>query len=190
MTFLANILKNKIKRFVNKKFRPELLAYLGVPNNINWRTNFSYPEKISIGRYVRIGRDCILDGEGGLFIDDGTILAAKVTILTSSHVYEQRDYIPYNQNDDYKPVKIGKGVWIGWGALIIPGITIGDGAIVGMGAVVTHNVDTGSVVGGNPAIKLKDRDTDWIKEMVKAERYYQKAVLEAGLSRPGRQKTS
>ncbi|MOA44288.1 Maltose O-acetyltransferase [compost metagenome] len=50
-----------------------------------------------------------------------------------------------------KPVSIGSNVWIGAGALILPGVTIGDDAIVGAGSVVTRDVEAGATVMGNPA---------------------------------------
>jgi maltose O-acetyltransferase len=50
-----------------------------------------------------------------------------------------------------RPIAIGANVWIGGGALVLPGVTIGDGAIVGAGAVVTRDVPRGSTVVGNPA---------------------------------------
>jgi maltose O-acetyltransferase len=50
-----------------------------------------------------------------------------------------------------RPIVIGADVWIGGGALILPGVTIDDGAIVGAGAVVTRDVAAGSTVVGNPA---------------------------------------
>ena len=50
-----------------------------------------------------------------------------------------------------RPVRIGNDVWIGGGAIILPGITIGDGAIVGAGSVVTRDVGAGATVAGNPA---------------------------------------
>jgi len=50
-----------------------------------------------------------------------------------------------------KPVRIGRDVWIGGAALIMPGVTVGDGAVVGAGSVVTRDVEAGATVMGNPA---------------------------------------
>ena len=49
------------------------------------------------------------------------------------------------------PIHIGKWVWIGANATVLPGVTIGDGAIVATGAVVTKDVPENTVVGGIPA---------------------------------------
>jgi maltose O-acetyltransferase len=50
-----------------------------------------------------------------------------------------------------RPVSIGANVWIGAGAIILPGVTIGADALVGAGAVVTRDVRPGATVVGNPA---------------------------------------
>jgi len=50
-----------------------------------------------------------------------------------------------------RPVHIGSDVWIGGGAILLPGITVGDGAVIGAGSVVTRNVAAGETVTGNPA---------------------------------------
>ena len=52
---------------------------------------------------------------------------------------------------------IGNDVWIGMGAVIMPGVTIGDGALVGAHSVVVKDVPAYSIVGGNPAKVLKQR---------------------------------
>lgn len=58
-----------------------------------------------------------------------------------------------------RPITIGDDVWIGGGAIVLPGITVGDGAVIGAGAVVTRDVAPYAVVAGNPAKVVK-----WTKE--------------------------
>jgi maltose O-acetyltransferase len=55
-----------------------------------------------------------------------------------------------------KAITVEDGVWIGGGAIILPGVTIGHYAVVGAGAVVTKNVQPYAVVGGNPAKFIKE----------------------------------
>jgi virginiamycin A acetyltransferase len=52
---------------------------------------------------------------------------------------------------------IGNDVWIGYDALIMPGIQIGDGAIIATRAVVTRHVEPYAIVGGNPALEIRKR---------------------------------
>lgn len=65
----------------------------------------------------------------------------------------------YLENSKYA-CKIGADVWVGYGAIILSGVTIGDGAIVGAGAVVTKDVEPYTIVAGNPAKVIRKRFTD------------------------------
>jgi maltose O-acetyltransferase len=56
-----------------------------------------------------------------------------------------------------KAIAIGKNVWIGGGAILLPGITIGDDAIIGAGSVVTRDVAPGTTVAGNPARPVQSK---------------------------------
>jgi len=144
---------------------------------------FVFPKKIHLGSWVRIGKRCYLNGEGGIEIGDGTVFAPEVVVLSSTHRHDQDNYLPYDQYDEFRKVAIGRGVWIGHRAMIVPGVTIGDGAIIAMGAVVSKDVESGAIVGGNPAKLLGQRDTELIKHLVQQNRYYQKEAIENGLKR-------
>jgi maltose O-acetyltransferase len=50
-----------------------------------------------------------------------------------------------------RPVRIGRNVWIGAGAIILPGVSVGDDALIGAGSVVTRYVPAGATAFGNPA---------------------------------------
>ena len=82
-------------------------------------------------------------------IGDRTQIGPGVQILTADH---PRDPARRRAGLEFgRPVKIGADVWIGGGAIVLPGVTIGDEAIVGAGAVVTRDVPAGVTVVGNPA---------------------------------------
>ena len=75
---------------------------------------------------------------------------------TFSHAHDRID-IPMDQQG-FEPERImyiGDDVWIGAGALILPGVTVGDGAIVGAGAVVTKDVPAGETYAGVPARSIE-----------------------------------
>ena len=180
-----------LRKLYNKQLRKRqklhLLHHLGRPTYIDVDVRLSFPKNISIGKYCRIGRECHLDGDGGLSIGDGSILAPRVVILTSSHNYNQESLLPYNHEEVKKPVKIGRGCWLGWGCIISPGVTIEDGAVVAMGSVVTKDVKKGAIVGGNPAKEIKTRtNSDQLEELIEQEQFFLKGTFEEGLVRKGR----
>jgi acetyltransferase-like isoleucine patch superfamily enzyme len=59
---------------------------------------------------------------------------------------------------DLKSIHIGKNVWLGAGAIILPGVTVGENSIVAAGAVVTKDVPSNTIVGGVPARVIKKID--------------------------------
>lgn len=107
---------------------------------------------IKLGKNVFINSGCCFQDHAGIEIGDGTLIGHQVVIATLNHAQD-----PLRRADMFpKPVKIGKNVWIGAHATILPGVTIGDNAIIAAGAVVTKDVENNVVVGGVPAKKIKD----------------------------------
>ena len=102
----------------------------------------------------------------------GSILAPEVVILSSTHDYKLGDLMPYDVYDQHRPITIGAGVWIGYRAMICPGVSIGDGAIVAMGAVVAHSVAPGQVVGGNPAKVITKREGESYQELIARGKFF------------------
>ncbi len=110
-----------------------------------------FGKNILIGKDVFINSGCHFQDQGGITIGDGALIGHNVVLATINH-----DLIPGNgRKNHYAPVKLGKNVWIGSNATVLPGVTVGDWAVIAAGAVVTKDVPPYTVVGGTPAKIIK-----------------------------------
>ena len=108
---------------------------------------------------VSFGSGChIYEPRAGLTIGDHAMIGGGVLICGVNHGFETRAVPMRQQAFEAAPIAIGRDVWIGMGAIILPGVTLGDGAIVGAGAVVTSDVASGAIVSGMPARVVKFRE--------------------------------
>ena len=129
--------------------------------------DYSYMERGGEAAYAIIGKFCSI--------------AANVRLNALAHPMERvtTHKISYRPNEYFRflgvdagtgeerraaKVSIGNDVWIGHGAILMPGIAIGHGAVIGAGAVVTRDVAPYAVVAGSPARKLRDRFSREIAE--------------------------
>ena len=127
----------------------ERLAAVGEGTLVRAPFHCDYGFNIKLGRDVFLNFNCVILDGTQVTIGDMTKIGPGVQILTADH---PRDPAVRAQGLEFgRPVTIGKNVWIGAGALIMPGVTIGDDAIVGAGSVVTRDVPAGVTVMGNPA---------------------------------------
>ncbi len=110
---------------------------------------------ISIGNNSGIGDYSYIQGE--VTIGSNVMMAPNVAIIATNHNYEKKDLPMNKQGEKQTPVTICDDVWLGYGCIILSGVTINKGAVVGAGAVVTKNVPEYAIVGGNPAKVIKMR---------------------------------
>lgn len=128
------------------------LAFVGERAAIRPPFHCDYGFNIRVGAGAFLNFNCIVLDVVAVTIGDDTQIGPAVQILTADHPREpalRRAGLELG-----RPVIIGRNVWIGAAALILPGVTIGDDAIVGAGAVVTRAVAAGTTVAGNPARRI------------------------------------
>ncbi|MDB5628359.1 MAG: maltose O-acetyltransferase [Tardiphaga sp.] len=109
--------------------------------------DFGY--NITLGDGVFLNFNCVILDIMPVVIGDRTQIGPAVHIYAADHPRDaesRRAMLEFG-----RPVTIGSDVWIGGGAIIVPGVTIGDGAVIGAGSVVTRDVAAGAPVVGNPA---------------------------------------
>ncbi|MFV5701362.1 sugar O-acetyltransferase [Flavobacterium sp. XS2P12] len=115
-------------------------------------TNFG--KFTSIGKNIFINHACSFLDMGGITIEDEVLIGPKVNLITENH--------PIDPNDRRalitKPITIKRKVWIGAGAIILPGVTVGENSIIAAGAVVSKDVPDNVIVGGIPAKIIKSID--------------------------------
>ncbi len=113
------------------------------------------PRCITIGDHTLVNPGCILDGRSGLTIGNNVDIAMQVAIFTLGHDVQAANY-----RTKGAPVVIEDRVSIFARAIILPGVRLGEGAVVGAGSVVTKDVPPYTIVAGNPAQKIGERNRE------------------------------
>ena len=109
---------------------------------------------IHIGKNVFINAGSKFQDQGGIFIEDGTLIGHNAVLATINHMEDPEK----RTGMIFQPIHIEKNVWLGANVTVLPGVTIGKGSIIAAGAVVTKDVPEYAVVGGVPAKILKYRE--------------------------------
>ena len=106
-----------------------------------------YGANIRLGARVFFNFNCVVLDVCEVEIGDFTLFGPGVQVLTPMHPLEAE----LRRRREYgKPVTIGADVWVGAGALILPGVRIGSRAVIGAGSVVTRDIAEGMFAAGNP----------------------------------------
>ncbi len=187
MVFIKRVFQSIKRKFLQKK----MFRHYGVKIEKNVCINTNCIN--SIGKFTFIGKNTTIGpavGAIGSFcsIAPDVILGPnshdinKVSSSTFIQCYDShsnfglqkisRDYRYYKKSLNTKKVIVGNDVWIGYRAIILPGVTIGDGAVIGAGSIVTKDVEPYSIVGGSPAKLIKYRFNSVTREKIlKADIY-------------------
>jgi maltose O-acetyltransferase len=114
-----------------------------------------YGSNIELGERVFFNFNCIVLDVCRVTIGDFTSFGPAVQILTPLHPMEAE----LRRKQEYgKPIQIGSDVWVGGGALILPGVRIGSRSVIGAGSVVTRDIPDGVFAAGNPCRVIKPLD--------------------------------
>jgi maltose O-acetyltransferase len=134
----------------------ELLGSCG--DAVTIRPNFrcDYGDQIHIGTGTFINFDCVFLDGAEIRIGERCWIASQVQLITPNHAID-----PVARRAGYEihgPITLGDNVWLGAGAIVLPGVSIGTDAIIGAGAVVTRDVPAGVIAVGNPARVIRAID--------------------------------
>lgn len=142
-----------------------------INNYINYRRSIHYRKRLHVQNLelffpifinnldnLIIGERCVINAfvhiwaNEKVYIGENTMIASHVQISTSTHDYNIHPMRSFRRDAS---VRIGKNVWIGSGAIILPGIEIGDNSVIGAGSIVTKSIPANVVAYGTPARIVK-----------------------------------
>ena len=132
------------------------LGRIGSLTNVQMRCRFLNGPRIRLGDRNVINFGCLLDGRKfSITTGNNVSIGPEATILTLGHDPQSPTFEDRGGN-----VVIGDRVWIGYRAVIMPGVTIGEGAVVAASAVVTRDVQPFTIVAGVPARPIGQRNQE------------------------------
>lgn len=124
-------------------------CYIEPPLHANWGGH-----NVHFGKNVYANFGLTLVDDTDIYVGDSCMIAPNVIIATGTHPVcpELRERV-YQYN---LPVRIGKNVWIGAGAVVLPGVSIGDNTVIGAGSIVTKDIPANVVAVGNPCRVIRE----------------------------------
>lgn len=129
--------------------RPLEDVFIGAPLHCNYGGGF-----LRFGHRVFINANCTFQPAGGVEIGDDVYIGSDVKLYTTIHPIDPEERATHKAT--VRPIKIGAKVWIGGGAVILPGVEIGEGTTIGAGSVVTRSIPPRCVAVGNPCRVIRE----------------------------------
>jgi maltose O-acetyltransferase len=135
-----------------RKVLVELLARGGDSAWIQPPFYCDYGSNIRLGERVFFNFNCVVLDVCEVTIGDFTLFGPAVQIYTATHPMNAK---LRRAQESGKPVEIGADVWVGGGAIVLPGVKIGSRAVIGAGSVVTRDIPDDVFAAGNPCRVLR-----------------------------------
>lgn len=139
----------------SRKKKNKILVKAGIETNGSFtiRPPFFFEKgHIQIGDNSYINSGCVILDHAQVIIGESTFIGPHVTLTTVAHPVSPKERC---SGLLISPIHIGNHVWIGAGAVILPGVTIGDGSIVAANSVVNCDIPPNSLYAGTPAVFKK-----------------------------------
>ena len=147
-----------------KRILQELLGGQGKNLWITAPFYVDYGNNIYFGNNCEVNMNCTFLDDNTITIGDNALIAPNVQIYTAFHPTNAIDRFGEPKADgsfefcktQTAPVTIGNNVWIGGGAIIMPGVTIGNNVVIGAGSVVTKDISDNTIAYGNPCRAVRE----------------------------------
>jgi maltose O-acetyltransferase len=136
----------------------ELLGSVGEEVWIEPPFFVDYGAHTHIGDRTFVNVNCVFLDSAEIRIGADVLLAPAVQLLTATHPLKASERVPSAEERGSRspyctyarPITIGDRVWLGAGAIVMPGVTIGDDVTIGAGSLVTTDIPSGSLAFGHP----------------------------------------
>lgn len=143
----------------------ELFGSVGKHVSVGMNFHCECGKHIFLGDKVVINMNCTFLDDNIIRIGSNVLIAPNVQFYTATHPVEASERFVEDWDEQSGdlffrtkalPITIGNYVWIGGGAIVLPGVTIGDNCVIGAGSVVTKSIPAGSVAAGNPCKVVRE----------------------------------
>jgi maltose O-acetyltransferase len=132
----------------------QLLGKVG--KRVSVRPSFycDYGYNIELGDHVFINFNCVFLDCAPIIVGNNVLFAPAVQLYTATHPLDVKTRTA--DLESAHPIRIEDNVWVGGGAVVLPGVTVGANSVIAAGSVVTKDIPANVVVAGNPAKVIRD----------------------------------